>query len=72
MKLAAAALAVLLCAFSPAQAQTAVDAETLMECVDAKAGPEGDLPPPGPIRDQIVTAMAGGPQACVGSFLRRA
>ncbi|MBX9761298.1 MAG: hypothetical protein K2Y29_21150 [Beijerinckiaceae bacterium] len=46
--------------------QAAADAESLMECVDAKAGPEGDLPSSGPIRDQIVTAMAGGPQACVG------
>ena len=49
-----------------AQAQAAKDAETLADCVNKKAGPEGDLPSSGPLRQQIIAEMAGGPQACVG------
>jgi hypothetical protein len=51
---------------APAGAQSASDAQRLGVCVDKKAGPEGDLPSSGQLRQQIIAEMAGGPQACVG------
>jgi hypothetical protein len=51
---------------APAGAQSASDAQRLGVCLDKKAGPEGDLPSSGPLRQQIIAEMAGGPQACVG------
>lgn len=50
----------------PAAIAQSADVSALAACVDRKAGPEGDLPPPGPQRERIVAAMAGGPQSCVG------
>ncbi|MDP2355976.1 MAG: hypothetical protein Q8M31_07920 [Beijerinckiaceae bacterium] len=52
-------------ATAPAAAQPPNDAERLALCVDTKAGPEGDLPPAGPVRDRLLAQMAGGPQACI-------
>jgi hypothetical protein len=49
-----------------AGAQSASDAQRLDVCVNKKAGPEGDLPSSGPLRQQIIAEMAGGPQTCVG------
>lgn len=59
------ALVGLALAGAPAAAQSSSDVDRLNVCVDMKAGPEGDLPPAGPLRDRIVAEMAGGPQACV-------
>lgn len=67
MKFFAAALfACLAINTGPALAQSAKDADAIAECVNKKAGPEGDLPSSGPLRQQIIAEMAGGPQACVG------
>lgn len=44
----------------------ATDAQQLAECVNRKAGPEGDLPSPGALRTKILKEMEGGPQACIG------
>jgi hypothetical protein len=60
--LAAFALAV---AATPTLAQQVkADAEALQACVDEKAGPEGDLPPSGPLREKFLRQMEGGPQSC--------
>ncbi len=64
--LAAALLACLAISGGPALAQTAKDADTIADCVNKKAGPEGDLPSSGPLRQQFIAEMAGGPQMCVG------
>ena len=66
MKIAAIALAFLACASVSVHAQASGDAEQLAECVNKKTGPEGDLPASGPLRDQMMAEMAGGPQMCVG------
>ena len=76
MKTLLLALAICLCAAVPprVRAQNAqgtitparADSGMLAHCVAGKAGPEGDLPPPGPVRDRIVKEMEGGPQACIG------
>ncbi|MFN3888826.1 MAG: hypothetical protein ACK4MV_00405 [Beijerinckiaceae bacterium] len=67
MKLAAAvAFAIVALTSASSIAQVGDDAEQLAECVNRKAGPEGDLPPPGPLREQIMAEMTGGPQACIG------
>ncbi len=66
MKIAlAAALASIALTATPAFTQSSSDADRLAVCVDKKAGPEGDLPSAGPVRDRILAEMAGGPQACV-------
>ena len=52
---------------SPAfAAQADADADTLIDCVGRKAGPEGDLSPAGPLRERFLKEMEGGTQACVG------
>jgi hypothetical protein len=49
-----------------AQSASKIDARAIQACVSAKAGPEGDLPPEGPVRQRIMKEMEGGVQACVG------
>ena len=66
-RLSSLAIALALVVASPAfAAQADADAETLIDCVSRKAGPEGDLPPAGPLRDKFLKEMEGGTQACVG------
>lgn len=48
-----------------AQSTAAADAEQIASCVSTKAGPEGDLPPAGPLRDRFLKEMEGGPAACI-------
>ena len=58
---------------SPAfAAQADADADTLIDCVGRKAGPEGDLPPAGPLRERFLKEMEGGTQACVGFVAKAA
>ena len=68
IKLIAAALlgAALVPGGALAQAAVKIDAQTIHTCVSAKAGPEGDLPPEGPVRTRILKEMEGGVQACIG------
>ena len=65
-RLAAVLLASLVLNGGAALAQAAKDADAVADCVNRKAGPEGDLPSSGPLRQQIIAEMAGGPQMCVG------
>ena len=45
--------------------QAKADAEAAQSCVESKAGPEGDLPSSGPLRDKFLAEM-GDPQECRG------
>ena len=58
-------------AIAQGQKSAAMDARSLIECVSTKAGPEGDLPPPGALRTRMLKEMEGGTQACIG-LIRRA
>lgn len=62
MRRLALSLALTLAAAAPAYADQAV--ERIQACIDDKA-PEG-MPTDGPLRERMMKAMEGGPQACVG------
>lgn len=62
MRRLALSFALALAAAAPAYADPAVD--RIQACIEDKA-PEG-LPTDGPLRERMLKAMEGGPQACVG------